>query len=52
MLVGVDEDAEIHPVHCRLSIGDVHFTVKILWRFGQMSLLHGVQRALQRKRLV
>ena len=30
MLVGVNDDAEIHPVHCRVSISDVHLALKVL----------------------
>ena len=47
MLVGVKDDAEIHPVHCCVSIGDVYPAPKILRRFCQMSFLHGIQRAFQ-----
>jgi hypothetical protein len=47
VLVGVDDDAQIHSVHGGIAILDVDFALEIFRRDGQMGLLHGVLRALE-----
>src|SRR5215472_9628623 len=47
VLVGVNNDTEIHAVHVGVAVVDVNLALKVLWRDGQVGLLDGFKRALQ-----
>jgi hypothetical protein len=46
VLVGVKDDAQINLVHRRISTLDVHLSLKVFRRFGQVRVLDGIQRTL------
>jgi len=47
VLVGMNDDREIHPVNRCILVGDVDLTLKVGGFYGQMSLFHRVQRTPQ-----
>jgi len=47
VLVGVDDDAQVHAVHSGIAIFDVDFALEVFRRDRQMGLLDGVERALE-----
>src|SRR6266699_3747312 len=47
VLVGVDDDAQVHAVHSGIAIDDVNLALEVFRCGRQMGLLHGVQRALE-----
>jgi hypothetical protein len=47
VLVGVDDDAEIHPVDGGVAIPDMDFAGEVIGGLLQMRLLDGFKRALE-----
>src|SRR5260370_9382088 len=48
VLVGVNDDAQVHTVHSGIAIGDVNLALAIFRRDRQVGLLTGTERALER----